>query len=702
MRISTLLIISSVLLNAENFSNSLSSQGFTGLINTPNAQVIEEGDATFQFNNQFDNHLRNYNYNNLDASEENYIIGIGLFPNLEVVGRLVEVGRLSPTAINDFSVRDLSANFKYKIPHNYKYFPNIALGIQDIGGEDNHYDNTYIVADKQFSFVRTSIGYGRAGENIKREFGKNDTLSKRMDGLFGGVEAKVTDWFSVVAEHDGQENHAAIRVAVPNSLLSSVKVEGMLAQNLTESQTHFALNLTVPLFKNTSKLPYPEEKKPQTVYPQAVEAIPNVIQKLKPIVQSKNQGNTLLAIQNKLVKFGFQNVQVGKYKDSIYIKCENSMFDHTDLDALGYIIGNISSSYKKSKHYIVTLLKNNLQTITVSGDSKDFQNYLEEPTPLHSQKLKENLAFSRTFNEGAVIFISSKKNSSFFKPHVELSPGLLTTIGTEVGVFDYLATLRANVYMPIYDGLVLSAMHETPLIHSDNFDDDKVYGKRNANRLHARLVTAMAHQTVHYESLLNTLSVGQYQADYLGLLNQTNLTTASGEHGVALKVGSFQHRNSNITDDREFYLGSYRYFYEPLNLFTEVMYGQYWNQDKGTTLEFKRFFDQTAVSLYVKDVGFKYAGITVSFPLTTRKLYNSKIIQVKGKNDFNYGIRTTLQEPTGGNIQRPNGGIIPKSDFELASTYLDRDRLNGSYIKNNIERMRDAYITYGSLVERLF
>ena len=678
MRTSTLLILSSTILVADNFSSSLSSQGFTGLINTPNAQVIKEGNSIFQYNNQFDNNLRKYNYNTPYRFEENYIAGIGFLPSSEFVGRLVESQRFA---------RDLSANVKFQIPYYHKYLPNIAIGAQDFGGVANFYDNTYIVMDKEFDFLRTSLGYGKAGDNLKR--------GKRMDGIFGGVEAKVTDWFSVMAEHDGEENHAGVRVAVPSSLLSSVKLEATLAQNLTESQTHFAINLTVPLFKDTHKIPYQKEKQAQTNYSIREEDKITTLKQIEPSVQTQNRDNKPLDIQNRLVKFGFENVQVGSYKNSIYVKCENSIFDHTDLDALGYIIGTISSRYKKNKPYIVTLLKNNLQTITVSGESKKFQNYVESPTPANTQELKNNLTFSRTFNETDVDFISSKQNSSFFKPHLELSPGLLTTVGTEVGVFDYLVTLRSNLYMPVYDGLVLSAMYETPLFHSDNFDDDKVYGIRNANRLKSRLVTAMAHQTLHYDSLLNTLSVGEYRGDYLGFLNQTNLTTTSGEHGLSLRVGTFQNRDSNIKDDRDIYLGSYRYFYEPLNLFTEVTYGQYWNQDKGPKIEFKRFFDQTAVSFYVQDVGYKYAGVRVSFPLTTRKLYNSKILQLKGKSDFNYGIRTTLKEPSGGNIQRPNGGIIPKSDFELASTYLDRDRLNGSYIRNNIDRMRDAYIRYG-------
>lgn len=687
MRITTILLFSSSLVVAENFSNSLSSQGFTGLINTPNAQVIKEGDAVLQFNNQFDNHLRNYNYNNSDASEENYIAGIGLFPNFEVIGRLVEVGRLSPTSTYDFSVRDLSANFKYKIPYQHKYLPNIALGLQDFGGVANHYINNYIVADKEFSFLRTSIGYGKGGDNNR---------GQRMDGIFGGVEAKVTDWFSVMVEHDAKENHAAIRVAVPDSLLSSVKLEAMLAQNLTESQTHFAVNLTVPLFaKDTTKVPYSDTSLTNKKHNKYVSTKELEVERSKPIKMSQKKSNPLFEIQKRLVKFGFENVQVGTYQNSIYVKFENTMFDHTDLDALGYVIGNISNFYKENKHYIVTLLKNNLQTITVSGESQKFQNYLMNPTPMTSRELKENLAFSRTFDEQNVVFTSSKQNSSFFKPRIELSPGLLSTVGTEIGVFDYLTTLRANAYMPVYDGVVVSAMYETPLFHSENFDDDKPYGIRNTNRLKSRLSTAMVHQTSHYESLFNTLSLGQYAGDYYGAMNQTNLSTTSGEHALSLKTGLFQNKSSDIDDDREVYLGSYRHFYEPLNLFSEITYGQYWHQDKGVTLQFKRFFDQTSVAFYVQDVGYKFAGVRVSFPLSTRKLYNSKIVQIEGKSDFNYGISTTLQEEAGGNIQRPNGGVIPLNDFELASTYLDRDRLNENYIKGNIGRMRDAYVNYG-------
>lgn len=690
MRVSTLILFSSTLLSAENFSSSLSSQGFTGLINTPNAQVIKEGDAVFQFNNQFDNNLRYYNYNNPKVSEENYIAGVGFLQNLEIVGRLAQVDGFTPSSKQQgYEVRDLSGNFKFQLPYHNKYLPDIAIGAQDFGGVANFYDNTYIVMDKELGFLRTSLGYGKSGDNLVK--------GKRMDGIFGGAEAKVTNWLSVMAEHDGEENHAGVRIAVPQSLLSSVKLEATLAQNLTESQTHFAVNLTVPLFPNNQQIPYASE--PTSTEPLAITSTQtrNVTEKnikASSTLVDKQPLNELTTIQNKLVEFGFENVQVGEYEGSIYVKCENNIFDHTDLDALGYIVGTIITKTTKYQHYIVTLLKNNLQTLTMSGNFTPFKNYLETPNEINKNILQTNLAFSRTFNEVGVHFIGTKQNSSFFKPRVELSPGLLTTIGTEVGVFDYLTTLRTNLYTTIYDGVMVSTMYETPLFNSKNFDEGEVYGIRHADRLQSKFVNAMIHQTSHYESFLNTISVGQFQGDYYGVLNQSNFTTTSGEHGFNLKLGTFKDKNDNTWNDRDIYLGSYRYFYQPLNLYTEVMYGQYWDQDEGATLQFKRFFDQTSIALYYKDVGYKYAGFELNIPFTWRKLQKASIGQIKGKSDFSYGIRTTLKEPTGGNVQRPNGGIIPKSDFELNSYYLDRDRLNGSYIQHNLERMREAYLSY--------
>ena len=136
------MIISQLLLSlsmAKEFSHSLSNQGFSGVINTPNAQVMNVGDLSFHFDNQFNNVLRHYNYNQTYRYSENYVFGISLLQNFEMQLRLSEVKNYH---------RDLSANLKFKLPYTHKYLPNIAFGYQDLGSAKNFYGNYYTVLDK--------------------------------------------------------------------------------------------------------------------------------------------------------------------------------------------------------------------------------------------------------------------------------------------------------------------------------------------------------------------------------------------------------------------------------------------------------------------------------------------------------------------------------------------------------------------------
>jgi len=613
------------------------------------------------------------------------MIGIGFFPMFEVVGRLTEVAPFDNSRADlGYQIRDLSFNAKFQLPYKHDYLPNIALGIQDKGGASTHYANTYLVLDKEIGPLRTSLGYGISGnENI---------TTARMDGLFGGVEMRVTPWCYLLAEHDGVENHAAVRLSMPQQYSNSFNLEATIAQNLTNSQTSVALNLYLPLF-HKSKIDTLHYRR-ETTSSQHLEPLTpdSLSQPSSTEVKSSDRENDyLLTLQKRLVDIGFENVMVGYYDTHIYIRCENSIFDHTDIDALGYIAGTIAQSSQNNLKYSVTLLKNNLQTLTMSGDSQIFKEYLTLPNGANLKALRDNLEFARTFDESKVRFVTSRQNSSFWRPTLELSPGLTTTIGTEVGLFDYLVSLRANLYTTVYDGLTLSAMYETPLIHSNNFDDGKTYAFLYQDRLKSRLVNAQLHQTLHYNSLLSTTSIGQFRTHNYGILNQTNFTTTSGEHGVNLRLGVFTDKD-NSSSRRKLYLASYRYLYAPMDLFGEVTYGQYWNQDRGITLQLKRFFGETSVALYYKDTTKSYLGFTVSLPLTKRKSSYIKRGAIKGKKDFNYGIRTVVRDNH--NNLTPSGAIIPKTDLDLVTHYLDRDRLNASYIKAHLDRMREAYLLY--------
>ncbi len=393
------------LLYANYFSINPTFQGYSGLINTPNAQVIKEGDAILSFNNQFDNSLISYDYDIEHSFEENYIVGFGFFSFLEVQGRLSEARGYH---------RDLSANIKFQLPYHNKYLPDLAIGMQDLGGAANQYDNQYIVIDKEFWFLRTSLGYGHSTINNKSK--------KRMDGIFGGVEVKATDWLYLMAEDDSKEQHIALRLEAPKSWLRTFNLRATIAQNLKSDDTSLNITMKIPLF-HTSKTEVEAYRYKQHKKTVSTSAKKNYTEKRSqdttyklPATKlniTKSKINSLSLFEKNIVDFGFENVRVAKKDDTLYVEAENNIFDHTDLDALGYIIGTLSKSKLKIKYYQIVLLKNNLQTICVKGDVKSFENYIDNPSLENEKELINSLSFSRTFDEKNIDF-STLKNSSFF------------------------------------------------------------------------------------------------------------------------------------------------------------------------------------------------------------------------------------------------------------------------------------------------
>ena len=238
MKLTLLLFSTTAILMADQLPSSLSMQGYTGLINTPNAQVMQEGDIVFSYNNQFDNFLRDYDYTKKRTSTGDYVFGVGLLPSLEVQGRFKEQSGYT---------RDLSANIKYQIPKFNEYFPNIAIGVQDVGSASAFYENYYIVADKSYSFLRASLGYGYSNNKIK---------TPRMDGVFGGLEARVASWLSVLGEYDGEESHAGVRLNMPKEWSESVRWNATIASNLSDDgHVSFMVNAVIPLKREVKYLP---------------------------------------------------------------------------------------------------------------------------------------------------------------------------------------------------------------------------------------------------------------------------------------------------------------------------------------------------------------------------------------------------------------------------------------------------------------
>ena len=673
---------------ASELSYSLSNQGFTGIINIPNAQVMTQGDLTFHLDNQFNNSLRGYDENKEHSYSENYVFGVGLFPYVEIQGRFSEVPGYH---------RDLSANLKFKIPYTHKYLPNVALGYQDLGSAANYYGNRYIVFDKEISFIRTSFGYGVSTVD-------NDA-NKRMDGFFGGVELKTFDWLYLLAENDSKENFMALRIEMPKTWNSNFKLNTLITTNITQNyKTSMSINLTFPLYENSKSYSANSVNKyKQDVYQlQQVKKSSYLNEEVK-IDNILSQNITIKEIAKEIEKLGIENITIATKNDTIYIAYENSVFLYNDLDAMGIVIGLLTQT--KYSKFILEQKKSKVVVITLSGDIDKAKKFYENPNAITKELFANSLQKISPFNRKDFYINVVNMNNSFLKTKIELSPKLTTFIGNEFGAFNYKLWLRTQVIINLYDGIDFSAVGDIH-IHDSEIDDHQYDEFMKLYENGSYIESLMLHGSKNIFTGINTLSIGTFAENYAGVINQ--YINNIGNHTFKIKIGYFEQFQDGDAhkefwlgkfDSRELYLMKYSYLLSSYNIIGEINFGKYWNQDKGFDIKIKRYFGDVAVYLGYQESKSKnnffseeldrYAGLGIEIPLTLKHTPTYKYAQIKGTNHFNYFLKSTILRDDGTNNLVPSSNYDPYISISSEEYFYNRNRLQLEYIKQNLYRLVD-------------
>jgi hypothetical protein len=680
MRHLALSLIGTTLLFSEPVAHSLSFQGYTGLINTPNAQVMNEGDLSFSFNNQFDNHLRNYDYSRPKEYAEDYVFGVGLLPNLEIQGRFKEQKGYA---------RDLSANIKFKLPRiiDSDLFPDIAIGAQDLGSEANNYENYYIVADENIWIFRASVGYGYSHARSQ--------VAPRMDGVFGGLEAQVMPWLALLGEYDGEEKHVGARLFMPKEWLNGMDFHLTVASNLDDDRDMSVMfNAIFPLGKH--------EKYGIGSGKEMEDAVSIATSDQSSHAEKGNHGESeeqasLKALAETLGKDGLQNVTVGTQGQTLYVAYENIVYLHNELDAIAAVLREAVAFSDRYERFVIEVKHSNIAAFTLSGSLAKAAAFYAHP----SYQTKVAFQHSLHKEEGSTErwdYAVRDLNAGKFRPRIELTPLLTTFVGTDVGAFDYQLLLGVRGYLNLYKGVDLTVRGDIRIANSDNLDP--VYGIYGGSYSDGGLYSAMLNYSVRIGEGINTLSMGSYDFDYVGAFDQ--YMYHSGNHSFKVKLGYFQDYDDS-DNTKEVYLAKYAYHFTPLDIFAEVEGGKYWYQDTGFSVAFKRYFRDVAVELkYLQttdDGDFfqsedtnKYVGISIELPLDFRKSkLSGKYAQLNGDTSWKYGLRTTVGRKDGTNAIVPNSGCNPVLEMESEKYFYNRNRLSVGYVKENVERLLEVF-----------
>ena len=692
-------------------TNTVSMQGFTGIFNTPNAAIINYGDFSFSYSDNFydQGHLSNKIMGHQKTTDLKF--GLGILQGLEIVGRLATAQWNCNLYFDDgCGFRDLSASLKYQIPFIPNDWFELAVGGQDVGGSVIKSEAYYGVASKTFDFeqvgnVRVSVGYS-----------SSENALGFMNGGFGSVEYQPFELMQVSAEYDVNAVNIGVKVFAPKEWLPTdwrVSASAQLyssEKERNEKSNWFSFDVNIPLGTTT---PRPSS---QAIANRAMKLASTSKNKTQPNKPSSSAEHQLVVIEKSLTKssekqlsdntnarfasihkinlgsiekfatyvtdYGFESVSIGlnKSEKGLVVEFENNLYNRNEDDAINVMARLISQKLPINTE--LNLLNYGLVVQTVnlvftensvldikSKKANSSANYLLNLLPGNNDKWLVNNA-----------------SSAYFTPRITLAPATSTLVGTEYGALDYQLIASVNPQMSIWPGAVIDIRYMSDtLLASDDFDDNEFIMNRFSiiKGIDRRLI----HQTLALPlNIFTQFSFGRIYGNADGILNETRYVTDNGNHRFSLLIGDFKDkqigRRPQVSHQPK--LAKYRFRYRPLNWDMEVTAGEYWQGDKGFTVKSSHWFGNTQINMQYKRTKFDeidggeeedFFAIGFSIPLNFGKSMNSKYgFQIKGIEQWNYSVQTSLTDKNTGNSIKSGFGIEPALYHNLNQAYFNRDR----------------------------
>ncbi|MDC0661794.1 YjbH domain-containing protein [Marinobacter sp. SS21] len=647
---------------AQNVDHDLAFPGYSGFLNVPSATALAHGQADIQFSDQS---FYKGGYDHI----KNVSGTFGVFPYVEVGGRLAWAETHS-SCFQGCGIRDLSANVKVQAPLIPHEWFDLAVGIQDLGGEVNYFDAKYIVAGRQFGPVEFALGYGDP-----------DVPNRYLDGAFGAVSFRPFPWLNFIAEHDSQDLRVGAGVTSPRGWLpggTQVKAK-VVAYNRGEyddDRRFAAIGISIP-FGNAGARPRLAQEAARTGQERAVEqqepadaltareSVPASHRRSSDVENPQASSDVARNLGEALVDAGYERVRVASVGDTLHVRWENNLYNRDERDSLYDVASRAQKAAGIHGTARLTLLNQGLpvvnRTVSLGPDAKPY-------------------ALAAEFAPGGVLPGADLTVSDWdfegsfgpaWKPRLTFRPNISSTVGTEYGVWDASVALGTELSASLWPGALVSASYNTEFYSSEDFEKGGVFfdGRQRTGVIEAEIQQSLRMMPWMYTSV----HAGRYAFDYRGALNETLILSPSGHHSLGFIGGYFQHREFDDISRRQA-LARYSYFNPGLDLQLDVYGGQFFAEDTGVRVDSRFWFGDYAVTLQYKNTDAEFVSLGWVIPLTPVKDHQFRYLQLRGDADWSYSVQTRINDDL--NYTAFGGAGIVQSANPLREVYLNRGRFS--------------------------
>ncbi|TOH82811.1 hypothetical protein CGI72_05410 [Vibrio parahaemolyticus] len=616
---------------------------------------------------------------------------MGLLEGLEAHGRIITTNYSANCFVDGCGIRDLSMSFKYQIPNYWSTDNfNIAVGVEDFGGELSYFDAYYGVADYTLEDIplRLSIGYG-----------KSDNVLGALDGAFGSIEYQPFDFVQFMGEYDSAEFNSSVKFFTPESLLPYDMTASLSYQvysdHDTDDQAIWNAALSVPLITNyTRSRDYARGNG-------------SLMERLA-LEQGKANNASISALINTLRNEGFVNIQIGTLNKSVVVSLENRRYNHNQVDGLGVALGIVSSHLGQnaaqdigtaSDQFELVMLANQKPVVSVLSDSNCYQSFV------NGSAVCDDIQFiTRDLSErlDMVDWKTKRVNSGTLDSQIVLSPMVRHGVATEYGVYDYSFAMSSNLYSYLWSGAAIDVRHILPLAESDDFEEG---GYFEDSAYENEIDRAMVHQffRLPYVDIANQVSLGLVKSDYIGARSESAWFSQSGNHELGLEMSYFQHqdekdKNGYANPDRQTFLTRYTFSMPEWDWQFNATAGEFWKGDVGAKFTTSHWFEDIEVSASYQVTKFndtdeeQFVAVSVKLPLTPWRDMSPGVIQVRGNEAYDFNVTTRVGNDS--NYLAAGQGDELVMDNSMLRRYFNRGRYGQEYFEQNRQRIRNAYLRY--------
>jgi hypothetical protein len=615
------------------FNNS-ANWGGTGLMEIPNARVLEDGVVRFGAAQALP-----YRW---------YTGGMGILPGLEFSGRLTQITNiLVPSMPGYGTMKDKAFDLKYQILPESEELPAIAVGLNDFHGT-RLFASEYLVISRQYYPIDLTLGIG--SKRLKSPI--NPPYLDKY-GLFGGVEIELNERFHLIVEYNPikYENDKSSARGVPQGARYPVNV-GLR----TRLFSGIDLGLSYQRGDTLGIMLHVDAELGQPVLPHRPDPAPLVSVDRRPFIE-RDQKAMIEKIYEAIHDAGFSDVAVYTDGSDLIAEFENNKY-LSNQKAVGRILRILLFHSPSDTAQLTAVIKKlDMPILKISVRPEHLEKYLlgEISEDIFIEKLMKIQTTKRAVEAQEGEYIQSKKDRTS-KFNFSIKPDLDIYWNDPSGFFKNTVAIKPYVTADLWKGASAYARYSIPLysnIYSPSTaslppdvvrsDTSKYMGKYNS---FDRLLISQAFRIS--EKTFGRLSLGYFDNMYAGVGVEALYFPGDGKMAFGIEGDWLKKRvpekEFDLMDVKRYsVLGNAYYYYQGLDMTFHAQYGRFLAGDVGWMIDISRQYDTgTIVGIFYSftdtDIftdpynrGYHNKGIYLNLPL--RMLLTSDSNQM-----LNYGI----------------------------------------------------------------